>query len=305
MTGTGALAASWPGILAHGFFRNAAAAGALTAVAAGLAGWFVVTRNQVFAADALSHVALTGGVGALAYGLGAGVGVYGGTVVLAVVLGLAGSRAARAGDTVTGIVFAWVLGLGAYFLSVLTGGGAGGDGAAAVRVLFGSVFGISGGQIRATAWVAAVTIGGLLLVARPLLFSTVDPDVARSQGVPVRFVEVAFLALLGLAVAQAVQVLGTLLVLALMATPAAIARHLTDRPWTGMWLSSALAVTAVWAGLVISYIRSDLPPSFVIVSLLVVAYLVAGLRVPNAVAGLRGPKAVAGLLSPRSGRSDR
>jgi len=226
-------------------------------------------------------------------------------VVLAVVLGLAGSRAARAGDTVTGIVFAWVLGLGAYFLSVLTGGGAGGDGAAAVRVLFGSVFGISGGQIRATAWVAAVTIGGLLLVARPLLFSTVDPDVARSQGVPVRFVEVAFLALLGLAVAQAVQVLGTLLVLALMATPAAIARHLTDRPWTGMWLSSALAVTAVWAGLVISYIRSDLPPSFVIVSLLVVAYLVAGLRIPNAVAGLRGPKAVAGLLSPRSGRSDR
>jgi len=263
----------WPGLLAHEFARNAVIAGGLTAVSAGLVGWFVVLRNQVFAADALSHVAFTGGLGALAYGIGAGFGVYAGTIALAVVLGVLGGRLARAGDTVTGIVFAWVLGMGAYFLSVFVSGRSGGDGAAAVRVLFGSLFGIGSGQVRVTAWVTAVTVAGLMLVARPLLFATVDPEVARAQGVPVKAIEVAFLALLGLAVAQAVQVVGTLLLLALVATPAAAAQRLTTRPFRAMWLSAGIALAGVWVGIVISYVRTDLPPSFVIVSLVVGVYL--------------------------------
>jgi len=254
--------------------RNAAIAGGLTAVSAGLVGWFVVLRNQVFAADALSHVALTGGLGALAYGLGAGVGVYAGTMGLGVVLGLLGGRLARAGDTVIGIVFAWVLGVGAYFLSVFARGASSGDGAAAVRVLFGSLFGIGAGQVRLTAWVTVITVAGLMLVARPLLFATVDPEVARAQGVPVKAVEVVFLALLGLAVAQAVQVVGTLLLLALVATPAAAAQRLTTRPWRAMWASAAIALFTVWAGIAISYLRADLPPSFVIVTLVVAVYVV-------------------------------
>jgi len=264
---------AWPGLLAHEFVRNAIIGGGLTAVSAGLVGWFVVLRNQVFAADALSHVAFTGGLGALAYGLGAGFGVYAGTIGLAVVLGLLGGRLARAGDTVTGIVFAWVLGVGAYFLSVFVSGRSTGDGAAAVRVLFGSLFGIGASQVRVTAWVTLLTVGGLMLVARPLLFATVDPEVARAQGVPVRAIEVVFLALLGLAVAQAVQVVGTLLLLALVATPAAAAQRLTSRPWRAMWLSAGIALASVWAGIVISYLRADLPPSFVIVSLVVGVYL--------------------------------
>jgi len=267
------MALAWPGLLAKEFARNAIIAGGLTAVSAGLVGWFVVLRNQVFAADALSHVAFTGGLGALAYGLGAGFGVYAGTVGLAVVLGLLGGRLARAGDTVTGIVFAWVLGVGAYFLSVFVSGRSTGDGAAAVRVLFGSLFGIGSGQVRVTAWVTTLTVTGLLLVARPLLFATVDPEVARAQGVPVTAVEVAFLALLGLAVAQAVQIVGTLLLLALVATPAATAQRLTTRPWRAMWLSAGIALASVWTGIVISYVRADLPPSFVIVSLVVGFYL--------------------------------
>jgi zinc/manganese transport system permease protein len=225
-------AVAWPGPLAHEFVRHAAVAGGLTAVSAGLVGWFVVLRNQVFAADALSHVAFTGGLAALAYGFGAGLGVYAGTIGLAVALGLLGGRLARAGDTVVGIVFAWVLGLGAYFLSVFVGRSTG-DGAAAVRVLFGSLFGIGTGQVRLTAWVTVVTVGGLLVMARPLLFASVDPEVARAQGVPVAAMEVAFLALLGLAVAQAVQVVGALLLLALVATPAATAQRLTTRPACG------------------------------------------------------------------------
>jgi len=267
------MALAWPGLLAQEFTRNALVAGGLTAVSAGLVGWFVVLRNQVFAADALSHVAFTGGLGALAYGLGAGFGIYAGTVGLAVVLGLLGGRLARAGDTVTGIVFAWVLGVGAYFLSVFVNGRSTGDGAGAVRVLFGSLFGIGSGQVRVTVWVTVLTVTGLLLVARPLLFATVDPEVARAQGVPVKAVEVAFLALLGLAVAQAVQIVGTLLLLALVATPAATAQRLTTRPWRAMWLSAGIALASVWTGIVISYVRADLPPSFVIVSLVVGFYL--------------------------------
>ncbi|MCA1656886.1 MAG: metal ABC transporter permease [Actinobacteria bacterium] len=266
-------AVAWPGLLGHEFARNAIIAGGLTAVSAGLVGWFVVLRNQVFAADALSHVAFTGGLGALAYGFGAGFGVYAGTIGLAVVLGLLGGRLARAGDTVTGIVFAWVLGIGAYFLSVFVSGRSSGDSTAAVRVLFGSLFGIGSGQVRVTAWVTVLTVGGLLLVARPLLFATVDPEVARAEGVPVQVVEVIFLALLGLAVAQAVQVVGTLLLLALVATPAAAAQRLTTRPWAAMWLSAGIALGGVWAGIVISYLRADVPPSFVIVSLVVGVYL--------------------------------
>lgn len=264
---------AWPGLLAHEFVRNAAVAGGLTAVSAGLVGWFVVLRNQVFAADALSHVAFTGGLGALAFGLGAGFGVYAGTIALAVVLGLLGGRLAQAGDTVTGIVFAWVLGVGAYFLSVFVNGGSGGDGTAAVRVLFGSLFGLGSGQVRVTVWVTVLTVGGLMVVARPLLFATVDREVARAQGVPVLTVEVIFLALLGLAVAQAVQVVGTLLLLALVATPAAAAQRLTTRPWAAMWLSATIALGSVWAGIAISYLRADLPPSFVIVTLVVAFYL--------------------------------
>ncbi len=286
---TGVLtAAGWPGALAHEFVRNAVVAGGFTAVSAGLVGWFVVLRNQVFAADALSHVAFTGGLGALAYGLGAGVGVYAGTIGLAVVLGLLGGRLARAGDTVTGIVFAWVLGVGAYFLSVFVSGRSTGDGAAAVRVLFGSLFGIASTQVSVTAWVTVVTVGGLLFLARPLLFATVDPEVARAQGVPVHVVEVAFLALVGLAVAQAVQVVGTLLLLALVATPAATAHRLTTRPWRAMWLSAGIALAGVWAGIAVSYLRADLPPSFVIVSLVVGFYLVTLALTRHPVGRIRG-----------------
>ncbi|MGI9023440.1 MAG: metal ABC transporter permease [Acidimicrobiales bacterium] len=270
-----ALSVGWPGLLAHEYVRNAAMAGGLTALGAGLAGWFVVLRNQVFAADALSHVAFTGGLAALAYGVGAGFGVYAGTVGLAVILGLLGGRTEQVGDTVIGIVFAWVLGMGSYFMSVFVSGGSSSDGTAATRVLFGSLFGIDTVQVRTTGLVAAVTVGGLLVLARPLLFATVDPAVARAQGVPVRAIEVAFLALLGLAVAQAVQVVGALLLLALVATPAATAHRITSRPWRAMWLSAGLALASVWVGIAVSYVHDRLPPSFVIVSLAFAGYLVA------------------------------
>ncbi|MFN2606582.1 MAG: metal ABC transporter permease [Acidimicrobiales bacterium] len=304
---------AWPGPLSHEFVRNAVLAGTPAALAVGLAGWFVVLRDQVFAGDALSHVAFTAGMAALAYGLDLRVGVYAGTLVVGALLGLVGGRAAHAGEAAVGVVFAWVLGLGAYFLSVFLDRQATGQSSAAVRVLFGSVFGIGAGQVRLTALVSAAVVVAVLAVGRPLLLSTLQPDAAAARGIPVRLVEVGFSAALGLAVAQAVQVVGALLVLALVATPAATAGRCTARPWRALALSGGMAVGAVWVGIGLSYLRADLPPSFVIVSLLFVAYLASitagavrsrrrrgapGGPVPAAVSGSGG----SGRRSPPGGR---
>jgi zinc/manganese transport system permease protein len=267
-----ALGLAWPGPLQQEFVRNAILAGTPAALVVGLAGYFVVLRDQVFAADALSHVGFTGGVAALAYGLDVRVGVYAGTIVVGALLGLLGGRAARASDAAVGVVFAWVLGLGAYFLSLFLDRQAAGNSAAAVRVLFGSVFGIGSSQVRVTAAVSALVLVVLIALARPLLLSTLEPDVAAASGVPVLAVEVVFAATVGLAVAQAVQLVGALLLLALVATPAAVAQQWTARPWRGVGLSAAIAVLGLWAGIAISYAASRLPPSFAVVTLLFLFY---------------------------------
>jgi zinc/manganese transport system permease protein len=259
--------------LQHEFVRNAILAGTPAAFVVGLAGYFVVLRDQVFAADALSHVAFTAGMAALAYGLDVRVGVYAGTVLVGAFLGLLGGRAARASDAAVGVVFAWVLGLGAYFLSLFLDRHAAENSAAAVRVLFGSVFGIGAGQVRATAAISALVLVVVIALARPLLLTTLEPDVAAASGIPVRAVEVVFAAAVGLAVAQAVQLVGALLLLALVATPAAAAQQCTARPWRAVWLSAAIAVIGLWAGVAISYSAARIPPSFTIVSLLFLFYV--------------------------------
>lgn len=284
MTTVHLLAVTWPGPLGQAFVRNALLAGTPAALVVGLAGYFVVLRDEVFAGDALSHVAFTAGMAALAVGLDLRIGVYAGTLVVGALLGLLGGKAAHADEAAIGVVFAWVLGLGAYFLSLFLGHHATGNSSAAVRVLFGSVFGISAGQVRLTAIISAAVLGAILIVARPLLLATLQPEVAASRGVPVRALAVGFSAVLGLAVAQAVQLVGALLLLALVATPAAAAQRCTARPWRAFALSGGLAVGALWAGVGLSYLWSGLPPSFVVVSLLFVFYVgavVAG-RAPSA-----------------------
>lgn len=269
--------ASWSDLVQATYVRNAFVAGTATALAAGLVGWFVVLRNQVFAGDALSHMAFTGGLAALAFGADLMVGVYGATIVFAVLLAVLGLRS-RQSDVAVGVVFAWILGLGAYFLSVFTETRSAGNSAAAVKVLFGSVFGISADTARVTVLVAVATVVLLLLVARPLLFATIDPLVATSRGLPVVAIQIVFLMIVAIVVAQATQVVGSLLVLALVATPAATASMLTTRPFVGMWLSAAIAVAVMWLGLVVSYWWADVPPSFVIVALAATGYAGAFVR---------------------------
>jgi zinc/manganese transport system permease protein len=260
-------------MFAHEFMRNALIAGTFVGLACGLVGYFVVLRAQVFAGDALSHVAFTGALGAAVLGLDVRTGLFAATIVGGVILGLLGDRA-RADDVVIGSLFAWTLGLGVLFLSIFTTKSSAGNGTAGVRVLFGSIFGLSGADVLSVA-LAIVASVLLLAIARPLLFASLDAAVAAAQGVPVTALGIGFLAILGLVAAQASQAVGALLLLGLLAAPAGAAHRLTTSPFRGLALSAALAVGSVWAGLTLSYVFPTLPPSSMIIAAAVGIYVLA------------------------------
>jgi zinc/manganese transport system permease protein len=262
-------------MLQHPFLRYAFLAGTAIALAAGLVGYFVVLRQQVFTGDALSHVAFTGALGALAAGIDPRVGLYGACIIVALVMAAFGSRG-NADDAVIGIVFAWVLGLGAFFLTIYTTSRSGTNGGTTgVNVLFGSIFGLSRAQARSSAAIAVIVAVAVVSLARPLVFASIDHAVAGARGVPVRMLDFAFLALVGVTAAEATRVVGALLLLGLLAAPAGAAQRLTSRPFAAMWLSAAIAVLSIWTGLAIAYAAPRIPPSFAIVAVATSCYLTA------------------------------
>src|SRR6266536_1984929 len=244
-------------MLAHEFMRNALVAGTLVGLACGLVGYFVVLRAQVFAGDALSHVAFTGGLAAAVLGLNILAGVFAATILGGIVMGLLGDKA-RADDVTIGSLFAWTLGLGVLFLTIFTTQDSAGNGTAGVRVLFGSIFGLSGSDVRTSVVLAVLACALLLAIARPLLFASLDNAVAAAQGVPVRVLGLGFLALLGL-----------------LAAPAGAAHRLTASPYRGLLLSTAFSVGSIWIGLTLSYVFPALPPSSMIIAAAVGIYLLA------------------------------
>jgi zinc/manganese transport system permease protein len=261
-------------MLGQPFIQHALAAGTAIALLSGLVGYFVVLRNQVFAGDALSHVAYTGAVAALAAGIDLRLGLFAGTVLVGLLLGALGSRAG-ADDAVIGVVFAWVLGLGVFFLAFYTAHASTGNGAASARVLFGSILGITADAATVAVGIAAGLLLVLAAIARPLLFASLDPQVAGARGVPVRLLGAGFLMLVGATAAEASQAIGALLLFGLLAAPPAAALRLTSRPWRALALSGALAVAAVWLGVVVSYAWPKLPASFSIMSVSTAEYLLA------------------------------
>ncbi len=252
-------------LLTTDFMRHALLAGTAIAAACGLVGYFLVLRAQVFTGDALSHVAFTGALAALAFGIDPRIGLFVGTVAVALLLGALGRRG-RADDVVIGNIFAWVLGLGVFFLTVYTTSRSTANGTAGVTILFGSIFGISAGQAVTAAWIAAAICVILLFIARPLLFSSIDEAVAAAHGVPVRLLGYVFLVLVGACSAEATQAAGALLLLGLLAAPAGTAHRLTTRPYLGLALAAGLAVVEMWVGLVLSALFSRIPPSFAILA---------------------------------------
>ncbi|MCQ4084709.1 metal ABC transporter permease [Streptomyces sp. RB6PN25] len=266
--------------LSHPFFLHAVLAGTAIAAAAGLVGYFLVLRAQVFTGDALSHTAFTGALAALAIGWDLRIGLFATTIGVAVLLGLLGRRS-RADDVAIGSAFSWILGLGVFFLTLYTTSRSTADGNAGTSVLFGSIFGLS----ASAAWTAVVVAGVLCLavlgLARPLLFASVDEAVAAARGVPVRLLGLGFLALVGACAAEATQAVGSLLLLGLLAAPAGAAQRLTDRPYRALALAAGLAVAEMWIGLGVAYAVPSMPPSFTILATATLVYAATYLPRPQ------------------------
>ena len=258
-------------MLAREFIRNAYLAGTFIALACGVVGWFVVLRGQVFAGDALSHVAFVGAIAAAVAGVDERVGLFALTLVLAGAMAAFGRRA-ELDDVTIGVVFSWILGIGVLLIALLASSTSGNDGLIVANTLFGSILGLSAGQALAAAAVGAAVVLVAIAIARPLLFASLDPQLARLQGVPVRALGVALMLALAAVTAEGTQAIGALLVLGLIAAPAGAAQRLTSRPYRGMAISGAIAVGATWAGLALSDALASLPPSSAIVAFAVGAY---------------------------------
>jgi zinc/manganese transport system permease protein len=261
-------------MFAHEFVRTAFLAGTAIALACGLIGYFVVLRAQVFAGDALSHVAFTAALAAAAAGIDPRAGLFAGTILMGLILGGVG-ESSRADDVTIGVVFAWILGLGVFFLALFSAGAGGGNGLFGARTLFGSIFGLSPADGRLAAIICGGVAIGLLAISRPLLFASVDPDTAAARGVPVRRLGALLLVLLGAVTAEATPAIGALLLLGLIAAPAGAAQRLTASPYLGLGVSAALAVLSTWAGLILSYAIAALPPSSAIIGVASGIYLVS------------------------------
>ncbi len=260
-------------MLSYDFMRQALLAGTILSIVAGLVGYFVVLRHQAFAGESLSDVAFTGALGGAVLGINPLASLLVTTIAVAVAMGGFGERL-RGRDVAIGTVLAWVLGLGVLFLSLFTARASGtGTGFSGVTVLFGNILGISTDQTRAIALISALVVLVLLLIARPLLFASLDPDVAAAQGVPVRLLGLGFMVLLAVTVSEATLAVGALLVFALLLLPAAIAHRVTTRPAWALVLSAGLAVALTWFGIGFGFYTGY--PSSVCISLLAfVSYVV-------------------------------
>lgn len=255
-------------MLAVDFMRNAFLAGSFIAVASGLVGYFVLLRRLTFASDALSHVGFAGAMAAAFVGLNPYVGLFGGSIVVGIGMGQLGKTSARSRDVAIGTVLAWILGLGALFLGLyLANPVANTNIAIGAGVLFGSIFGVDTQTSWVIAGVGVATSIALLAMTRPLFFASVDPEVARARGLPVRLLDALFLVVLAVTVAEAVPAVGALLV-----TPAASIRKMVRRPYLALALSAALALVITWGGLTMAFYLSY-PVSFDISALGLVVYL--------------------------------
>jgi len=257
-------------MLEYEFMRNAYAAAGIVAVLAGLVGYFLVLRGQTFAGHALAHVGFTGATGAVLIGASPLWGMVLMTIAGGVGMGLAGERLDNR-DVAIGVVLAMSLGFGLLFLHFFTA-----YATQATALLFGNVLGVDGVTLWTLFGLGLASVVALGGIARPLLFATLQPELAEAKGVRLRLVSVLFLALVALATAECSQIVGVLLVFTLMVGPAATAQLITPRLGVGLALAVALALAQAWLGLALAF-YTDWPTSFWITALSGSAYLLASL----------------------------
>ena len=261
-------------VFEYEFMRNAFAAAALVALVAGCTGYFLVLRAQAFAGHALAHVGFAGATGAVLIGAAPLSGLLLATVAAGVGMGLLGERL-EGRDVAIGIVLAVSLALGLLFLHFYTS-----YAAQATALLFGNLLGVDRATLAMLAGLALVCLLALAMLSRPLLFATLQPELAEAKGVSLRLVSVLFLAVVAIATAECAQIVGVLLVFGLMIAPAAAAQRFTQGLWRGLLLAVLLALGSGWGGLVLAY-YTDWPTSFWIVGLGALCYLVAVLVRPQ------------------------
>ena len=256
-------------LVSYPFMVNALEAGTIVAVTAGITGWFMVLRQQTFAGHTLSVIAFPGAAAASLAGLPIALGYFGFCALGALALAaIAGTRRSLSGESAAiGALQALALALGFLLVGLYHGVLNGLD-----SLLFGTFLGITRQQVGVLLAVAIAAVAFVAVVARPLFFASVDPDVARASGVPVRLLGLGFLLVLGLSVAETSQITGALLVFALLVTPAATAHELTSRPGLGIALSVVIALAVTWLGLALAYF-SIYPVGFFVTSLSFALYL--------------------------------
>jgi zinc/manganese transport system permease protein len=247
------------------FMRNAFAAAGVAALMSGLVGYFLVLRGQTFAGHALGHIGFAGATGAVLIGVAALWGLIGFTVAAGVGMGLMGERLSGR-DVAIGVVLALALGFGLLFLHYYTA-----FAAQATALLFGNVLAVDRATIATLLGLGAVTLVALAAIMRPLIFASLQPELAEAKGVPLRFVSTAFLAIVALAVSASAQIVGVLLVFALMVGPPATAQRLVRSLWSGLALSAGIALAEAWIGIAMAY-YTDWPVSFCIALLSALGY---------------------------------
>jgi len=252
-------------MLEYDFMRNAFAAAGVAAVVSGLVGYFLVLRGQTFAGHALSHIGFAGATGAVLIGVASVWGLVGFTVAAGIGMGALGERI-NGRDVAIGVVLSAALGFGLLFLHYYTA-----FATQATALLFGNVLAVDRSMIVTLVGIGAVTLAGLAAIMRPLIFSSLQPELAEAKGVPLRFVSTAFLTVVALAVSESAQIVGILLVFALMVGPPATAQALVTGLWSGMLLSAVLALAEAWLGIALAY-YTDWPVSFCIASLSALGY---------------------------------
>jgi zinc/manganese transport system permease protein len=250
----------------YDFMQHAFEAGTIVAVIAGIVGYFVVLRRSSFAAHALSHVGFAGAAGAVLFGADPLIGLLLFTSGGGITIAMLGRRAASR-DVQIGTVLAFMLGLGVLFISLYSG-----YATEAYSILFGEILGISYNDVLVTLAASVVILLLTVVVYRPLLFASLDEDVAEAKGLPTLLLGIIFMLLVAVATSISVQVVGVLLIFALMVTPAAIAQRFAKRPLQGIVISVVIALMATWIGLFVSFYE-PYPVSFFITSIVFAIYL--------------------------------
>ena len=257
-------------IFSYPFMQHAYEAGTIVAIVAGIVGYFVVLRRSSFAAHSLSHIGFAGAAGAALVGVSPVYGLLLFTTVGGSSMAVLSPKAANR-DISIGTVLAFMLGLGVLFISLYTG-----YATEAYSILFGEILGISSSDVLLTLVAGLIILVAVALVYRPLLFSSLDEDVAEAKGVPTFILGIVFMLLVAVATSIAVQVVGVLLIFSLMVTPAAIAQQLAKRPQRVMLISVGVALVATWLGLFVAFYE-PYPVSFFITSIVFIAYLLSRL----------------------------